>query len=317
MDQKLAYEVLGIEENTYIFNISLEYLKKQYRKMALKYHPDKNGNTPKSTLKFQQINEAYEFLKREIILFEQFNQEELYSKNNENDNDNFNSSLYFDILKEFMKTVFEGTYNEVLSKVVKDIIIAGKKITTTLFDELDKDTILHIYSFLSNHRTLLYLSEEVLDTIREIVIKKYNNVQIYKLNPSINDLINNNVYKLNINNELFLVPLWNNESYYDSSGCEIIVICEPELPSDITIDDDNNICVDFTILLQDELYKLIQENEKLYVTIGEKTFPIPLSQLYMKKEQFYRIKNEGLPKPQNDMYNISEKTDIIVKIILV
>jgi hypothetical protein len=285
--------------------------------MALKYHPDKNGNTPKSTLKFQQINEAYEFLKREIILFEQFNQEELYSKNNENDNDNFNSSLYFDILKEFMKTVFEGTYNEVLSKVVKDIIIAGKKITTTLFDELDKDTILHIYSFLSNHRTLLYLSEEVLDTIRGIVIKKYNNVQIYKLNPSINDLINNNVYKLNINNELFLVPLWNNESYYDSSGCEIIVICEPELPADITIDEDNNICVDFSILLDDELYKLIQENEKLYVTIGGKIFPIPLSQLYMKKEQFYRIKNEGLPKPQKDMYDISEKTDIIVKIILV
>ena len=39
-----------------------------------------------------------------------------------------------------------------------------------------------------------------------------------------NDLINNNVYKLHVNNELFLVPLWNNESYYDSSGCEIIVI---------------------------------------------------------------------------------------------
>jgi molecular chaperone DnaJ len=318
MDQKLAYEVLGIEENTYIFNISLEYLKKQYRKMALRYHPDKNGNTANSTLKFQQINEAYEFLKREITISNQYyNREDGEDGEDGEGETSFNSSLYFDILKEFMKTVFEGTYNELLSKVVKDIIIAGKKITTTLFDELDKDTVLHIYSFLSNHRSLLYLSEEVLDIIREIVIKKYDNVQIYKLNPSINDLINNNVYKLNINNELFLVPLWNNESYYDSSGCEIIVICEPELPNDITIDDDNNICVDFSILLSDELYKLIQENEKLYVTIGEKTFPIPLSQLYMKREQFYRIKNEGLPKPQKDMYNISEKTDIIIKIILV
>lgn len=315
MDHKLAYEILGIEENTYIFNISLEYLKKQYRKMALKYHPDKNGNTPKSTLKFQQINEAYEYLKREIIISNQYCNyaEDIDDGCGEPD---LNSSLYFDILKEFMKTVFEGTYNELLSKVVKDIIITGKKITAKLFDELDKDTVLNIYSFLSNHRLLLHLSEEVLELVREIVIKKYNNVQIYKLNPSINDLINNNVYKLHVNNELFLVPLWNNESYFDSSGCEIIVICEPELPYDITIDEDNNICVDYSIVLQDELYKLIQENEKLYVTIGEKIFPIPLCHLYMKREQFYKIKNEGLPQAQNDMYNISEKTDIIVKITL-
>ena len=62
MDQKLAYEVLGIEENTYIFNISLEYLKKQYRKMALRYHPDKNGGNQESINMTQKINEAYETL---------------------------------------------------------------------------------------------------------------------------------------------------------------------------------------------------------------------------------------------------------------
>jgi hypothetical protein len=36
----------------------------------------------------------------------------------------------------------------------------------------------------------------------------------------------------------------------------------------------------------------------------------------MKKEQYHRIKNVGLSKFKNDIYDISEKKDIIVKIII-
>ena len=45
-------------------------------------------------------------------------------------------------------------------------------------------------------------------------------------------------------------------------------------------------------------------------------FEIILSNLYMKKEQYHRIKNVGLSKFKNDIYDISEKKDIIVKIII-
>ena len=150
---------------------------------------------------------------------------------------------------------------------------------------------------------------------REIVIKKYDNVQIYKLNPSINDIMNSNVYKLYISEELFIVPLWQNESYYDSSGCEIIVICEPELPENITIDDDSNICVEYPISFCDEIYHLLKENkETILITVGDKVFPIFLSNLFLKKEQTHRFKNEGLPISKKDIYDISKKTDIIVHI---
>jgi len=295
-----AFEILEIDLSKTTYNdITKEYIKKQYRKLALKNHPDKNGNSIESNEKFKQINEAYNYLKREI------GSEELEEENISD----YNSSLYVDILKEFMKTMFVGTYNEVLSKIVNDILIAGKKLSVKLFDGLDKDTAMHIYSFLSNHRTTLHLTGEILEIIREIVIKKYDNVQIYKLNPSIHDLLNNNVYKLYVNEELFLVPLWHNESYFDSSGGEIIVFCEPDLTSGITIDDDNNICVETTINLDND-YKPIS------VTIDTKTFEIPLSLLYIKREQIYRIKNEGLTKQKKDIYDISEKTDILVTIHL-
>ena len=145
MNIKTACEILDID----LTNISLESLKKQYRKLALKNHPDKNGNTLESNERFKQINEAYHFLKREINDVEDF--EEL-------DAESYSSSLYYDILKGFIKTFFEGMYTETMIKIVNDIMTAGKKISLQLFDELDKDSVLNIYTFLSNNRFTLHLS---------------------------------------------------------------------------------------------------------------------------------------------------------------
>jgi curved DNA-binding protein CbpA len=317
MNYKDAFIILEIDLDEVSYNdISLEYLKKQYRKLALKNHPDKNNNTTESNEKFKQINEAYNYLKREI---RHFNQENTYEENAEHldENADLNSSLYFNILRSFMKTVFEGKYNEIIINIVNDIITAGKQMSVKVFDDLDKDTTLNIYTFLSNNRTTLHLSQEILNIIRDIVIKKYDNVEVYKLNPSINDLLNNNLYKLHVNNELFLVPLWHNESYFDGSGCEILVICEPELTDGITIDDDNNICIETEISAYHQLPDDILYDRFIGIEIGDKEFNIPLSKLFMKREQIYRIKNQGLSKIKKDIYDISEKTDIIVKINII
>ena len=67
MDYNEAFEILEIDLVIVNYkDISAEYLKKQYRKLILKNHPDKNGNTPESNKKFQQIHEAYNFLKQEL-----------------------------------------------------------------------------------------------------------------------------------------------------------------------------------------------------------------------------------------------------------
>lgn len=51
------YELLGVERNA-----SSEEIKKAYRKLALKYHPDRNPGDKSSEEKFKEIAEAYEVL---------------------------------------------------------------------------------------------------------------------------------------------------------------------------------------------------------------------------------------------------------------
>src|SRR6266487_968357 len=51
------YEILGVNKNA-----TEEEIKKAYRKLARKYHPDLNPNDKEANKKLQQINEANEVL---------------------------------------------------------------------------------------------------------------------------------------------------------------------------------------------------------------------------------------------------------------
>ena len=51
------YEVLGVPRDA-----TLDEIKSAYRRLAMKYHPDRNPNDPEAEEKFKQIAEAYEIL---------------------------------------------------------------------------------------------------------------------------------------------------------------------------------------------------------------------------------------------------------------
>lgn len=312
MDYKKAFEILEIDFiDTKYHEISLCILKKQYHKLALKYHPDKNGNTFESTEKFKQINEAYVYLKKEIKLLEPDN---LY---NDTDDESSDQHMYYNVLQNFIKSVFEKKYSEIIFSIISDILTASKQISTKLFEGLDKDSVLQIYNFLSKYRSVIHFSSELIEQVRNIVLNKYDNVEVYKLNPSINDLMENNFYKLYVDDNLYLVPLWHNESYYDGSGCEIIVICEPELPYGMSLDDDNNLYIETHIIACHDLVDMLNDGNDIKFNIGNRLFVIPLSSLYIKKEQYYVFKRQGISKVNKNIYNVKEKSDIIVKITIV
>lgn len=57
MEKRDYYEVLGVSRNS-----SEEEIKKSYRKLALKYHPDRNPGDKEAEEKFKEAAEAYEVL---------------------------------------------------------------------------------------------------------------------------------------------------------------------------------------------------------------------------------------------------------------
>ncbi len=57
MEYKDYYKVLGVEKNA-----SADEIKSAYRKLAMKYHPDRNPGKKAAEEKFKEINEANEVL---------------------------------------------------------------------------------------------------------------------------------------------------------------------------------------------------------------------------------------------------------------
>jgi hypothetical protein len=287
MDIQKAFEILEINS----MDISLEKLKKKYHKLALKYHPDKNGNTIESKEKFQKINDAYFYVKSEI---ENDATTSANSSRPSPTSNTFNAYSYDNILNMFMENIFKedaSTIDKTIFNNIIHIILNGcTQISLKLFETMDKERSIEIYTFLSKYKNILYISQDIINTIRDIIVEKYKNDEVYILNPSIDDLLDDNIYKLKIGDSTYFVPLWNSEVYFDGSDCDIIVKCVPELPTNITIDDNNILYVDLEIPFNTGLF----DKEKIEFQLGKKTYHINHAKLKLKKNQTYFIPNEGV-----------------------
>src|SRR5438067_6946971 len=57
MAKRDYYEILGVPRTA-----SADEIRKAHRKLALKYHPDRNKNNPQATEQFKEVQEAYDVL---------------------------------------------------------------------------------------------------------------------------------------------------------------------------------------------------------------------------------------------------------------
>ncbi|TFY76668.1 hypothetical protein EWM64_g7347, partial [Hericium alpestre] len=68
------YKLLGIKRDA-----NDDEIKKAYRKMALKWHPDRNQGSEEASHKFKEMSEAFEVLsdKQKRTIYDQFGEEGL------------------------------------------------------------------------------------------------------------------------------------------------------------------------------------------------------------------------------------------------
>ena len=82
MAQRDYYQVLGVKKGA-----SVEELKKAYRKLAVKYHPDKNPGDKQAEERFKEINEAYAVLSdpKKKEQFDQFGSNNFHQRYSQED----------------------------------------------------------------------------------------------------------------------------------------------------------------------------------------------------------------------------------------
>ena len=236
MNKKQAYKYLDLDIND--TNITLDDIKRQYRLKALTYHPDKNSN-PDATTKFQEINEAYEYILK------------LDGHINYTDSDITNDDLYHSragsyksIFMLFMKKILENeTKQTVFYSIINRIINSCENKAIELLKQLDKPVLIKTHKLLEKYKTAFHITEIMIDKVAMLIKNKNENDECIILNPTLGDLYENNLYKLIINNETYIIPLWHHELVYEKGENDLYVNCIPDLPSNIDIDENNNILI--------------------------------------------------------------------------
>lgn len=288
MDYYNACKILDL--NT---TFSSKDLKHNYYKLALKYHPDKNIIVG-STEKFQEILDAYIYLQK-------------YSDLPNCDIDNQNNS-YTNILEQFMSGIIGK--NLEISKFLPILNNKCTKISIEFLKQLPKSTIIQLYKFTQEYTDVLTINQEVLTALNAIVTNHTTNNSTITLNPSLENLLNDEVYKLTFKNETYCVPLWHHELVFDLSNNLLVIDCDPILPEYINLDKYNNLYINISTSVSTLINQV-----NIDICIGDNTYVIPVKELYLRKFQRYTLKGNGVALINTkDIFNIKSRANIYVDI---
>ena len=292
--------------NTACINLNInspfshDQLKRQYRIMALKYHPDKHPTEiDYYTDKFKEIGQSYEFLT------------EFLNKNKKDFYPTEVNTEYNELFVNFLSTFFTNNHSDV-QDILKTIINDCHNLSIKLFEDMDKEKEIQIFEFITKYQHILYIPSSTVEKIKIIINEKMEHDNIVLLNPCLEDLISDNVYILEFEDEKYFVPLWHDEIYYKHKKNDLVIKCIPDLSENISLDVDNNIIIEISY----NINTLLNEEQIVY-ELGKERFIIPIIELKILKKQNYIFKKRGISHiNHHNIYDNTSKSNIIFIILL-
>jgi hypothetical protein len=280
-------------------------VRRQYRAQSLRLHPDKNPE-PDAAEQFQRMRDAYLWLEAPRT----------------------DAKADTDHIAETLWSWFQDACE---SRLVQWI------------ERQDKDTLYRMHAMLShptiaapwkNHPSICHIQSLLATTWKT----KCDQDQRIILRPTLTELLNDQVYRLVVEDNTYWVPLWVDELVYDLGSRELVVQCIPDLPSNVIIDDTYQhvyvSCV-FSIS-QDvwgkkELEVVISPgnlSESTLLTkrpdsalIDELRYPIQVSQLRIDHlPQKILVTRRGIPRAntnKDNLYDVSRRGSIFAWITLI
>lgn len=303
MNYLRACKILDLSEK---FNY--KQLKHNYYIKALKYHPDKNvGNNTNEY--FQEINAAYNYLNNIEYNANNANNANMRTNESSYTNDTLNKkNEYIEVLKDFLNNIV--TKNLDIERFINILNSKCENITTELLKTLPKNSLLNFKILAKQYSSILNISNELIEKINNIAEEFTKNDNTILLNPTLSNLLNDELYIYNYKDEKIYIPYWHHELVYDLSDNSLIVQCNPKLPDCAIIDKYNNLYISISCNIKDIIY-----TNNIEITIANKLFNIPIKELKIIKKQRYALYNIGIPEiNKKNIYSIETRSSIFFDI---
>jgi hypothetical protein len=288
MNCRRAFKILEIDTDDN--DVAIEVVRKQYKILALKWHPDRN-KAPDAAERYREIKDAHDYL---LESFKETECSECSEGTGSKGTGTSKDNSYTDVASMFFETLYNNEHfqRRIFHPLLMKVTTMCEEKALAFILRLDADRATKLLGILETWKTTLHFSDAFFDGVREH-IEGRNKYRCIVLNPNIDDLMQSNVCRI----EGIIVPLWHSLLEYEKEG--IIVHCLPELPENMWIDEDED-CENTLNIEVSKTVENIWKNGYFEISIGKEKKRVEMGNLRFQHFQIVELKGQGIPVPHTD-----------------